>query len=180
MAEPTNAQLAASINNVLTTSVTVLSNYRDWLTGTHDGGPGGDGRYPLTDHAGTTVLTKCPARLQWEVDQTLTAADGAKQVTEDARDTVVSSETTITQHKDAAEQARTGAEQERQLADNAKSHAQNSEANARVHANTALSAASAMSGFDPNQPWQASLAMTSAIIMTSLRQLKQIIKDNPL
>lgn len=34
-----------------------------WSMGTAAGGPGGDGRYPLTNRAGTVVLIPCPAKI---------------------------------------------------------------------------------------------------------------------
>ncbi len=34
-----------------------------WSMGTAGGGPGGDGRYPLTNRAGTVVLIPCPAKI---------------------------------------------------------------------------------------------------------------------
>jgi hypothetical protein len=36
--------------------------YRDWIGGTPTGGPGGDGKYPLTDFTGNTYLIPCPAK----------------------------------------------------------------------------------------------------------------------
>jgi hypothetical protein len=36
---------------------------RDWAAGTVDGGPAGDGYYPLTDSLGVTMLIPCVAKL---------------------------------------------------------------------------------------------------------------------
>ena len=38
-----------------------VDQFNAWLAGTPDGGPNGDGRYPMTNRAGVTVLVQCPA-----------------------------------------------------------------------------------------------------------------------
>ncbi len=48
--------LAQNIQNAST-------NFRAWMAGEINGGPNGDGKYPLSDGLGNTVLVACPARM---------------------------------------------------------------------------------------------------------------------
>lgn len=40
-----------------------LAEFADWTTGSANGGPNKDGKYPLTDRYGTVTMAACPARL---------------------------------------------------------------------------------------------------------------------
>lgn len=40
-----------------------LDEFSAWATGTADGGPNSDGKYPLTDRYGNVTLAECPAKL---------------------------------------------------------------------------------------------------------------------
>lgn len=40
-----------------------LGEFADWATGSANGGPNKDGKYPLTDRYGTVTMAACPARL---------------------------------------------------------------------------------------------------------------------
>ncbi|NWD63553.1 GDSL-type esterase/lipase family protein [Pseudomonas sp. IPO3774] len=40
-----------------------LAEFADWATGSANGGPNKDGKYPLTDRYGTVTMAACPARL---------------------------------------------------------------------------------------------------------------------
>lgn len=49
-----------------TNSHNANTNFRSWMTGHAFGGPNGDGKYPLSDGLGNTVLVACPAK--WAAD----------------------------------------------------------------------------------------------------------------
>ncbi len=55
--------IAASLNQLLATYGVTRDQIADLLGGTPDGGPHGDGSYPVTLASGTTVFIPCPRRL---------------------------------------------------------------------------------------------------------------------
>jgi len=59
----TNAQLAQKISNLIDYWSSFVQEYDNWLGGTVDGGPGSDGKYPLTNWAGVETLVDSPAKL---------------------------------------------------------------------------------------------------------------------
>lgn len=63
----TNGQLAQKIVDLISYWSGFNDQYHQWLTGTVNGGPNSDGRYPLTDWTGYTVNVQCPAQLEEEV-----------------------------------------------------------------------------------------------------------------
>ncbi len=69
----TNAQIAAQIAALVEQWQGREDEMDDWLGGAHDGGPGGDGKYPLTDSAGVTRLVESPARLLQLLDDGVAA-----------------------------------------------------------------------------------------------------------
>lgn len=63
MAVTTTAELASQIEDFVA-SVSVRDElFYEWQTGSADGGPNGDGTYPLTDFTGFTRLLKSPAAM---------------------------------------------------------------------------------------------------------------------
>ena len=83
----TNAQLASQINALLTKWNGREAEFRDWLAGSPTGGPNGDGRYPLTNASGVTVLVDCPAKLSDTVGGPAGLSSEAQLGAEAARDT---------------------------------------------------------------------------------------------
>src|SRR3546814_6829061 len=63
MAEPTNSQLASQITTLLQKWNAREAEFRDWLAGLANGGPNGDGKFPLTDASGRTELVLSPNAL---------------------------------------------------------------------------------------------------------------------
>lgn len=63
MTNTTNAELAAKVATLVNAWQTRENEFRAWHGGTVSGGPGGDGRYPLTDALGNTQNIACPAKL---------------------------------------------------------------------------------------------------------------------
>lgn len=63
MTNTTNAELASKVSSLLNSWQTREDEFRAWHGGVANGGPGGDGRYPLTDALGNTQAIACPAKL---------------------------------------------------------------------------------------------------------------------
>lgn len=61
-----NANLAARISELVSRWNIRESQYSDWQGGSINGGPEGDGRYPLTDSAGNEYLVPSPARIAYD------------------------------------------------------------------------------------------------------------------
>ncbi|WRQ08265.1 hypothetical protein JDBV08_00490 [Mycobacterium phage jiawei] len=74
----TNAQLASQVSSLVSTWRSREAQYKAWIGGTADGGPEGDGRYPLTDGKGLTYMVESPARLRDMVSGPAALAIAAK------------------------------------------------------------------------------------------------------
>jgi hypothetical protein len=81
----TNAVLAQKISDLIDSWNNRELEMQAWISGTSSGGPGLDGKFPLTDSYGVVRLTKSPARLEADVSGPVasaetyaTAADGSK------------------------------------------------------------------------------------------------------
>lgn len=61
-----NSDLMLAIDEFLTDRQRDLTEFVTWVNGTFNGGPDGDGKYPLTDRYGVVRLVKCPERMQFE------------------------------------------------------------------------------------------------------------------
>lgn len=76
MTNASNYDLMVQIDEMLGERNTQLNQFTVWSSGTVNGGPEGDGRYPLTNRVGVTVLVYCPAKMaqlsgaQTEIDLT--------------------------------------------------------------------------------------------------------------
>ncbi|WP_164114848.1 hypothetical protein [Stenotrophomonas maltophilia] len=139
--QPSQAQLAQQMSDLLTRFQTFTKQQKEWLAGTPSGGPEGDGRYPLTDYLGTTYLVPCPAldsvRVEGEVDS-------AKDYAAQASAAMASSQTFLTQSSlardlanDFAQAALASRDLSQMYADQAGTHA----ANARAYAHDAAASA---------------------------------------
>lgn len=85
----TNAQLQQQISELLAAWNEREAQFRAWLAGTPNGGPNGDGKYPLTDASGVTQLVDCPAKLADTVGGPAALSTDAKLLSEAARDTAI-------------------------------------------------------------------------------------------
>lgn len=139
--QPSQAQLAQQMSDLLMRFQTFTKQQKEWLAGTPSGGPEGDGRYPLTDYLGTTYLVPCPAldsaRVEGEVDS---ARDYAAQ----ASTAMTASQSFLTQSSlardlanDFAQAALASRDLSQMYADQAGTHA----ANARAYAQDAAASA---------------------------------------
>lgn len=95
----TNALLAQKVSDLLNLWKTRELQMVDWISGPANGGPYGDGRFPLSDYLGTVKYVMSPAALEASVADSALAAALSAQF---ASDTVA----TITSLKNAAELAR--------------------------------------------------------------------------
>ncbi len=68
---PTPADLAARMSELITRWRVYTDQMKDWLAGTPDGGPEGNGKYPLTDATGITYMILCPAAQEALVTSTV-------------------------------------------------------------------------------------------------------------
>lgn len=116
MTEPTNAQLAVQITTTLQKINEREAQYRDWLSGSPTGGPNGDGRYPITNLAGETILLDCLARIVDLVDGPAGQSASAKALAEAARDVATVAQATSEQSAARAGSSKTDAENARDLA----------------------------------------------------------------
>lgn len=64
MADETFPELVARFGGYLDSWDVSRQQFRDWLAGQVDGGPNGDGYYPMTDASGGTYLYPCIAKFQ--------------------------------------------------------------------------------------------------------------------
>src|SRR3546814_4515834 len=87
MAEPTNSQLASQITTLLQKWNAREAEFRDWLAGLANGGPNGDGKFPLTDASGRTELVLSPNALADAVSGPAALSLSARLLSEAARDT---------------------------------------------------------------------------------------------
>lgn len=58
-----NAEIASKLEDYLTQQFVFIQQYRDWYAGPADGGPSGDGLYPLTANTGITQMVPSPAKV---------------------------------------------------------------------------------------------------------------------
>lgn len=132
-----NAELAEAITALSAAAAARDQSLSAWQAGTATGGPMADGRYPISDYVGNTVLVSSPARLEALVLSLTEDADGAVQVATSMRDEVaamlatVNTKTTLASGHAAA--AATSASQ----ADTFRQQAAAHEANALAHRNAA-------------------------------------------
>jgi hypothetical protein len=106
MPDFTIAGLSARISTTIDHWNTFLDQTRFWLAGTPEGGPENDGRYPLTNGVGLTLLVPCPAALADEVSGPAAAALAAKVAAETASSIAASHAATAEEQADLAEAAK--------------------------------------------------------------------------
>jgi hypothetical protein len=147
-----------------------------WYAGTTNGGPNGDGRYPLTDSAGVEHLVLCPAADQ---SQDLMNQNNFLQLIQDAQaaaelsnsyaiaassseNAAATSASNAADSASSATSAKTAAETAKTAAETAKVEADSSKAAAAASATDAGNAATAAAGSATAASNSASVAATSA------------------
>ncbi|MBB3267576.1 hypothetical protein FHW79_005237 [Azospirillum sp. OGB3] len=81
-----NAEIAAELMAMVGKWQVREDQYDDWVAGEPDGGPNGDGKYPLTDSKGVTRLVTSPGRLLGLIDEGL--LNNVQQVVDAIRDDI--------------------------------------------------------------------------------------------
>ena len=123
-----NAELAEAITALSAAAAARDQSLSAWQAGAATGGPMADGRYPISDYVGNTVLVSSPARLEALVLSLTEDADGAAQVATAMRDEVAAMLATVNTKTTLASASQ---------ADTFRQQAAAHEANALAHRNAA-------------------------------------------
>lgn len=113
----TNAQLASQVSSLVSSWRAREAQYRAWIGGAADGGPEGDGRFPLTDGRGATYMVESPARL---VDM----VSGPAATAVAARDAIAQTEATVLAEGARVDTVAAGVDANRRAALDARDQAQ--------------------------------------------------------
>jgi len=142
-----NAEIVAELMTMVAKWQTREDQYDDWVAGEPDGGPNGDGKYPLTDSKGVTRLVTSPGRLLMLIDNGL--MDNVQQVVDMIEDDVARAQ----QAADKADSATVtlqayvaSADQDRQAAEAARAAAALSEGNAKTSETNSKASETASAG----------------------------------
>ena len=104
----------------------------DWLTGSKDGGPQSDGKYPLTTRNGDIRHVMSPAAVADMVSgPAAEAKDEANAAKMSAKTATTAAEDALSQANEA-QLAQSGAENDANRAENARDEAENAESNVRT------------------------------------------------
>lgn len=139
----TNAELAAALQLVIAQVDAREDQLTAWQTGAPNGGPFGDGRFPIANILGEISYFKSPARLEYEVNLITTAAAGALAQCQAARDAAIAAASQAQTSAVSATTEAATALTKAQQADTFRQQAANSEANALTYRNQAQAAAAA-------------------------------------
>lgn len=136
MTNASNFDLMRKIEEFLSDRQRTLDEFTDWLAGTVDGGPAGDGKYPLTDRYGVTTQAKSIALLISETSDLNYLIDQAEVKLKALGDQQAWAEQ-ILGYKDAAVTAAITAIEEAAAASTSATNAADSALRATTEANTA-------------------------------------------
>lgn len=138
--------LTQQITDLIANINTRDATFRDWISGTADGGPNSDGYYPLADAHGKTHSVPCPAKLADMATGPAAISVAAKDGAEAALATATAKAADATDAKTLAEASKVAAIAARDLAQSHRSHAATHEATARYWAEQAQSQGVDVSG----------------------------------
>ena len=133
----TNAQLAQKISDLIDFWSSFNEEYKNWLGGEVDGGPGSDGDYPLTDYTGTESLVACPAKLEDDVDGYVGLASASASAAAASEAAAATSESNAATSAATATAQAVLADADRVAAELAETNAQDSAVTATAQANLA-------------------------------------------
>ncbi len=139
----TNGQLAQKISDLIAYWSNFGKEYSNWLGGTVDGGPGSDGRYPLTDYTGTERLVKSPAKLEDDVSGQVSSASASATAAAASAAAALVSENAAAADAALADADRIAAQAAETAASGHASDALNSSVTATAQSNLALTRADA-------------------------------------
>lgn len=128
-----NSQLAIQMESLVQAWSRREREYAAWNAGAPDGGPQGDGRYPLTDALGVVRLVLSPAALADGVSGPAATALGAVEAVSVIRDAVATQAQRVGDLQVLVTASETAAKRWRDEAALARENAQSHEANAQVH-----------------------------------------------
>lgn len=137
MPDVSNAALAEAISLLADAAAARDGSLAAWQAGTATGGPMADGRYPISDYLGGTILVSSPARLEALVLSLTEDADGAAQQAVTMRDEVAAMLATVTTKTNQAGTHAASAATSAAQADIFRQQAAAHEANALAHRNAA-------------------------------------------
>lgn len=154
MPAPTNAEIAYQQSGLLDRWTLYTTQLRDWLGGVADGGPNGDGAYPLQDVTGQTFLVPCMAAWSAKVDS--------------ITDPLTGLQATVNDGVTAAQAASTAAQAAQAITLTYRDAAQSASGDASMYAtNSANSAAAALSSKDAAATSETNAAASASAAATS-------------
>lgn len=132
MSETTNTELTEQLRDLVDKWQGRENELIDWLTGRADGGPNGDGKYPLTTRNGDTRYVMCPEAVADMVagpaEESRQAASEADSHADDAHHFTNQAES----HSNRAKDAQEAAENAESRAQRSQEYAESSESNIRT------------------------------------------------
>lgn len=126
--------------------MTTQADLLAWLNGTVDGGPNGDGKYPLIDKQGVTHLVLCPAAQAATDAEDISIPDMFRIAAEEARDAALASQNAAAASATAAANSALAASGSEANAALSMQFASESEGNAQVARDDAEASATAAAG----------------------------------
>lgn len=156
----TNLYLMRKIDEFLKDRQVSLVEFREWMLGEPDGGPEGDGRYPLTDRFGVTVLVPCPNWLVTEYQESFDTLEDTIGALGNISQAVIDSQASAQSAAQSAADADTSAQASAQSASAAQS-SETAAAQSAADADTSAQA-SAQSASDAASSAQSSSQSASA------------------
>lgn len=164
-----NAALAAQISAMVEQWRDREVEFATWVNGEADGGPYGDGRYPLTDYLGNVQYVPCPAALvsgttgsAASAGEAQVAAEAAQAAAEAAQTSAETASGSAAGYRDEAEAARDLAAAHRASAENYRSQAQAARSQAQAAAAAAEATAEGMEAALEDAATAAAVAATAA------------------
>ena len=143
MTDLSNSALAAQVSALVASWDVREHEFRDWVGGAADGGPDGDGRYPLSNGSGFTAMVLCPAAITDEVSGPAAEVSGILDSVLAASTSAATSATLALARVDLAAAARDASVAAKDLSVTAKDQSATYAANALTYSNNAHADATA-------------------------------------
>ena len=131
----TTKTLTERLTELVTTWQQRENELIDWLTGSKDGGPESDGKYPLTTRSGDVRHIMSPAAVADMVSGPAAKAEDEASAAKQSALTATKSAEDSLSYSQASEEARSAAQNDADRAERARSQAENAESNVRTRAN---------------------------------------------
>lgn len=144
--EITNALLAQKVSELLNSWRTRELQMREWMSGAADGGPYGDGRFPLSDYNGVVRYTYSPAALESGVASSAAASASTADASAASAASAAAAQAAAEAARNLSLTYRDSAQAARDVAIARRDEAANHAANALTLSNDAEASAIAASG----------------------------------